>query len=65
MKEIFKRYAQKIHSDLNSLFFIYGGNKIKEELSLNEINNQINNNKGRLSILVFERNDDLINIIKP
>ena len=59
MKEIFKRYASKIQADLNSIYFIYGGNKVNEELSLNEINNQMNNNEERINILVFEKNDGL------
>jgi len=40
IKDIFKRYLFKINKDINDVYFIYNGNKINEELILEEINNK-------------------------
>ena len=40
MKEIFEKFSTKIGIDLNAVYFIYLGNKIKEELNLEQIINE-------------------------
>ena len=40
IKDIFKRYETKIGKDISKLFFIYNGNKINDNLNLNEIINE-------------------------
>ena len=40
MKDIFKGYLNKINKDINEVYFICNGNKIKEELKLEGINNK-------------------------
>ena len=42
MKDIFGRYLIKINKSKNDVFFLYNGNKIKEELKLEEINKEDN-----------------------
>ena len=42
MKEIFKKYATKIGKQINNIYFLANGNKINEELKLEEIKD-INN----------------------
>ena len=37
MKDIFKRYASKIQFDINSIFFLYNGGKIEENLTFNNL----------------------------
>ena len=36
MKDIFKRFEMKLEKDVSLLHFLYGGNKLKEELTLEE-----------------------------
>ena len=50
MKDIFNRYLIKIGKELNDVYFICNGNKIKEELKLAEINNSDN----EIKILVYD-----------
>ena len=39
MREIFKKFAIKIGKDINNLYFLANGNKVNEELKLEEIKN--------------------------
>ncbi len=57
MKQIFQKYALKIEKDINSIYFIYGGDKINEELTLNELKK----NNDRIIILVYEKNKTILN----
>ena len=56
MKEIFKRYANKISKDANDVYFMCNGSKINGESKLEEINNKDN----EIKILVFNINDKKI-----
>ena len=56
MKDIFKRYAIKINKDIKDIYFMCNGNKISEELKLEEINNKDN----EIEILVNDINDENI-----
>ena len=40
IKDIYKRYEIKIGKDISKLYFIYNGNKINDDLFLNEIINE-------------------------
>jgi len=53
MKDIIKRYIVKIDKDIKDVYFICNGNKINEELKLEEINNKEN----EIKILVNDIND--------
>ena len=53
MKDIFKGYLNKINKDINEVYFLYNGNKIEEELKLEEINKKDN----EIKILVYNIND--------
>ena len=53
MKDIFKRYANKISKDTNDIYFMSNGSKINEESKLEEINNSDN----VINILVNDIND--------
>ena len=57
MKDIFKRYLIKINKNLNDVYFLCNGNKINEELKLEEINNKDN----EIKILVNNIKDSVIN----
>ena len=65
MKDIFKRYLIKINKGLNDVYFIYNGNKIQNELKLEEIKNKDKDNE--INILVNhinEENNDIKKILK-
>jgi len=56
MKDIFKRYLAKIKKDINTLYLICNGNKINEEVKLEEISNKDN----EIKILVYDINGNNI-----
>ena len=49
MESICKRFASKIDTDINSIYFLYGGNKLNMELTFKQIT-QLN----EINILVFQ-----------
>ena len=55
MKNICKKYASKIKLDINSLIFLYGGNKLDLELSFQEQACTLDKTKNEMRILVIER----------
>jgi hypothetical protein len=59
MKDIFKKYESKIGSDITNLFFIYNGNKINEELMLEEIITNSDIKEKTINILVYEKNEQI------
>ena len=60
MKDICQKFSNKINIDINNLYFLYGGENIKEELKLNQQAKKIDLEQNQMNILVYERN----NIIK-
>ena len=56
MKDLFKRFANKSNTDINSIIFLYDGNKINEDLKLNELINSIDKQSNKMSILVYNKN---------
>ena len=61
IKDIYKRYETKIGIDISKLFFIYNGNQIKDNLTLNEIINEEDKRRNIINILVNENNEIIIN----
>ena len=59
MKDIFNKYANKVQIDINSIFFLYGGNRINEELTLNKLVNSLDIKE--INILVYEKIKTIIN----
>ena len=53
MKDIFKGYLNKINKDINEVYFLSNGDKINEELKLEDINNKGN----EIKILVNDINN--------
>ena len=54
IKDICKRFASKLNLEMNSLFFICGGEKINLELSFINLANTMNKESNKISIIVFE-----------
>ena len=58
MKDICNRFATKVDININSLLFIYGGNKINYELTFNQQANSMDNNINQMKILVYKNEND-------
>ena len=54
MKDICNRFAIKIDININSLIFIYGGNKINYVLTFKQQANSMDNDINQMKILVFQ-----------
>ena len=65
MKNICENYSNKINKNMNSLIFLYGGNKINFDLSFEDQVNSIDRNNNEMKILVIlnENNTKSINNI--
>ena len=53
MKNVFNRYLVEKNKDINDVLFLSNGNKIKEELKVDEFSN----NENEISILVYDISD--------
>ena len=72
MKDICNKFVSKIQSNINKLYFLYGSNKLNLELTFNELANEIDRERNKMNILVYEnkivKNDGIIkskDIISP
>ena len=53
MKNICENYSNKINKNMNSLIFLYGGNKVNFDLSFEEQVNSIDRSINEMKILVI------------
>ena len=58
MRDICRRYANKIETNLSSLLFLYGGNKMNYELSFKDQINSIDKNNNIMKVLVYRTEND-------
>jgi hypothetical protein len=56
MSDIFKKYESKTKIDINSVFFLYNGDIIKEELTFNDLANKDDSQTKKINILVCNQN---------
>ena len=56
IKEVIEKYVNKVGIDISKLYFIYNGNKINDNLILNEILNEEDKRRNIMNILVNENN---------
>lgn len=56
-ENICHRFAQKCLVDINTLFFLYSGNRINLKLKLSEVINDIDKERKKMSIVVVEMNE--------
>ena len=66
IKNIYKKYVNKIGIDISKLYFIYNGDKINDNLILDDIINEEDKRRNIINILVNENYNPIIkeNIIK-
>ena len=55
MKDIFKKFNAKSLININSVFFLYNGEFINEELTINDLPKP-NLDTNKISILVYDKN---------
>ena len=61
MGDICQKFATKVNKDINSLIFLYEGNKVNFELKFKEQANLLDRNKNEMKILVYNnKNDEFI-----
>ena len=60
IEDIYKKYETKLGKNISKLYFLYNGNKIKENLTLNEIINEDDKRRNIIKILVNEHNGTII-----
>ena len=60
IKDIYKRYTNKIGIDISKVYFIYNGNKMDNNLILNKIINAEDKRRNIMNILVNENNIPII-----
>ena len=60
IKDIFEKFAIKSQANKDLLYFLYGGNIINEELTLEELYNPIDKKEKKITILVYEMNDAIL-----
>ena len=58
MKDICQKYANKIERNINSLVFLYGGNRINFESKFKEQANSIDRDNKKMSVLVYKNEND-------
>ena len=58
MKDIINKFIIKTQNDKSKIYFLYNGNKIKEELSFTEQANEIDNQRKKMNIIMFDNVDN-------
>ena len=58
MKDICNKYISKLDMNINSLYFLYGGNKIDLELKFKEQANSMDNERNEMNILVYKKEEE-------
>ena len=60
MKDICKNYSNKINKNMDSLIFLYEGNKVNFDLSFEEQANNIDRNNHEMKILVDKNDNNIV-----
>ena len=58
IKDICQKFATKIESNINSLLFLYGGNKMNMELKFKEQANSMDIDNKEMKVLVYKKEND-------
>ena len=58
IKNICNKYASKIKKNINSLYFLYGGNQINFELTFKEQANNLDNERKIMNVLVYDQDNN-------
>ena len=59
--QIFQKFAIKIGTNINSLTFLYNGDgNINRNLQINQVINNIDKNRNKMSVIVYDMNKSMI-----
>ena len=58
IKDICQKFSTKIDSNINSLIFLYGGNKMNMELKFKEQANSMDIDNKEMKVLVYKKEND-------
>ena len=64
MKDIINKFIIKTENDKSKIYFLYNGNKINEKLSFQEQANEIDNQRKKMNIIMFDNVDNNNNVKK-
>ena len=64
MKDIINKFIIKTENDKSTIYFLYNGNKINEKLSFQEQANEIDNQRKKMNIIMFDNVDNNNNVKK-
>ena len=59
MEEICKSFCGKANIDINSVYFLYGGNRVNQKLKFNEIASNLDKTRKKMNFLVMEANSQI------
>jgi len=62
VKEVINRYIQKIGIDINSIYSIYGGSIVNNELTINELIKPSDKNENKMNLLVYNIEEEKENL---
>ena len=62
MKNICQKFISKIDIDINSVYFLYGGNQLNPELTFQQHANSLDKENNQMNILVYkyDKNEEVI-----
>ena len=58
IKNICNKYTSKIEKDINSLYFLYGGNQINFELTFKEQANNLDKERKVMNVFVYDQDNN-------
>ena len=58
MRQVCNRFTQKSQIDINSLYFMYSGNIVNLDLSIEQLINKIDKERKIMSIIAFDHSDE-------
>ena len=62
VNDAINRFIQKIDTDINSIYFIYGGSVVNKELTIDELIKSSDKNENKINLLVFNKEEEKENL---
>ena len=60
MRDICIKLSSKIDININNIYLLYNGNIINMELKYKEIINKIDNDRNKMNILIYDKENEII-----
>ena len=59
MRKVCSKFTQKVQIDLNKLYFIYSGNIVNLDLSVEQLFNKTNKERKTMSIITVDHSNEM------